>query len=108
MNVIKVNHWKKIPKKYTGCIEIAGSLYWFKDGKHHREDGPAYITKTGYKEWYINGSKIWSSGRKDIYDYKSYIVISKMVHPKYLFVEKLKILDDNGILEIDKINEEIY
>ena len=28
---------------------------WYKDGKLHREDGPAVIWDSGHKEWYQNG-----------------------------------------------------
>jgi len=29
---------------------------WFnKEGKHHREDGPAIEYNNGYKVWYLNG-----------------------------------------------------
>ena len=30
-------------------------LYYNKDGKPHREDGPAIIDADGRKEWYQNG-----------------------------------------------------
>jgi hypothetical protein len=29
---------------------------WYKDGKLHREDGPAVEYPNGYCEWYINGN----------------------------------------------------
>jgi hypothetical protein len=32
-----------------------GTEYWYKDGKIHREDGPAYISKNGTKAWYKDG-----------------------------------------------------
>ncbi len=32
-----------------GCQE------WYKDGKVHREDGPAVIETDGYQYWYLNG-----------------------------------------------------
>ena len=49
--------------------------YLNKDGKRHREDGPAIIYSNGRKEWYINGKLhredgpaiIYSNGRKDWY-----------------------------------------
>ena len=55
-------------------IDIIGNKYWYKDGKHHREDGPAIEFANGDKAWYkeglhhredgpaidsINGSKWW-------------------------------------------------
>lgn len=57
-----------------------GSEFWFKDGKPHREDGPAIIFENGTQFWYKNGIKhrqggpavirangaveYWSYGRK--------------------------------------------
>jgi len=34
-----------------------GSKEWFIDGKLHREDGPAVVWANGDKEWYINGNQ---------------------------------------------------
>ena len=34
------------------------SKYWFKDGKKHREDGPAVEKADGTKKWYLNGKKL--------------------------------------------------
>jgi len=33
-----------------------GSQRWYKDGKHHREDGPAVIEPDGYQEWWKDGN----------------------------------------------------
>ena len=33
-----------------------GNIRWYKDGKYHREDGPAIIEKDGSKAWYLNGN----------------------------------------------------
>ena len=48
---------------------------WFKNGKHHREDGPAIIFPDGHKEWYWKGklhredgpAKITTNGTKRWY-----------------------------------------
>ena len=32
-----------------------GTIRYFKNGKHHREDGPAYISKDFKKVYFING-----------------------------------------------------
>jgi hypothetical protein len=34
---------------------LNGSKQWYKNGKRHREDGPAYIGADGTKAWYKNG-----------------------------------------------------
>ena len=43
----------------SGQIRIVkneiGDIEYFKDGVNHNDDGPAFITQSGYKEWYKNG-----------------------------------------------------
>ena len=82
MKTIKVNNWSDIPDNYTGKVILSngdkvwfkngkchredgpafiyfdGSKYWFKNGKYHREDGPAVISSDGTKEWWINGKRV--------------------------------------------------
>jgi hypothetical protein len=42
----------------NGKYVIEGFIYWFKEGKLHREDGPAVIYPGGIKEcWYYNDIK---------------------------------------------------
>jgi hypothetical protein len=50
--------WFKNGKKHREC----GPAYvnnnymsWYKNGKLHREDGPAVEWYNGYKEWWFNG-----------------------------------------------------
>ena len=44
--------------EYTGTlIDKHDNVFWYKDGKFHREDGPACEWANGSKEWYING--VW-------------------------------------------------
>ena len=33
-----------------------GTKFWYKDGKYHREDGPAFEYADGDKFWYFNGT----------------------------------------------------
>ena len=45
-------------KKYYVTVDDAGSICWYKDAKCkvlHREDGPAFDSANGHKEWYQNG-----------------------------------------------------
>ena len=36
-----------------------GNKYWYKNGKSHREDGPAIETKNGtYFEYWLDGKKL--------------------------------------------------
>jgi hypothetical protein len=36
-------------------ISISGTKEWWINGKIHRDDGPAKEYRTGKKEWYLNG-----------------------------------------------------
>ena len=36
-------------------IDADGRKEWYQNGEYHREDGPAYLDADGYKAWYING-----------------------------------------------------
>ena len=72
---IKVNDYSEIPNNFTGIVEYAnGDKSWLKEGKHHREDGPAVEYADGGKTWlkegkvhrvdgpaceWINGLKLW-------------------------------------------------
>ena len=38
-------------------VDENGNQYWFKDGKRHREDGPAIIYANGDQYWYRNGKR---------------------------------------------------
>jgi len=45
-----------LPPRFTGIlIRTNQSTAWYKNGLHHREDGPALIMKDGTKFWYRNG-----------------------------------------------------
>jgi hypothetical protein len=43
-------------KEYTVNVYDDGSKFWYQNGKHHREDGPAIEWDDGSKFWYINGN----------------------------------------------------
>ncbi len=50
--VLKIKDDSKLPKDYTGVVESEnGNLYWYKNGKFHREDGPAKFFIDGTKSW---------------------------------------------------------
>ena len=36
-------------------IDKDGTKAWYRDGKFHREDGPAIIEPDGYQAWWDNG-----------------------------------------------------
>jgi hypothetical protein len=66
-------------KEYTVKVCDDGTKFWFLNGKHHREDGPAIEWADGSKTWYLNdkyhredgpaiewadGSKFWFLNNK--------------------------------------------
>ena len=59
MEPIKVNHWIQYINEhpnFTGClIDSYNDIAWYKDGKRHRDDGPAIECANGNKEWLKNG-----------------------------------------------------
>jgi len=60
MNKIKINDWGEIPDNFTGVANftLSGNKYWYKNGKLHRESGPAIEYSNGIKYWYLNGSEL--------------------------------------------------
>jgi len=53
---ITVTKSSEIPKGYTGHVKFTdGVQYWYKNGKKHRDDGPAAIFPDGTQEWFKNG-----------------------------------------------------
>ncbi len=55
MKTIKTKYGITIPRDYTGIVEWEdGDVWWLKNGKQHRTDGPAVIWNNGKKKWYVN------------------------------------------------------
>jgi hypothetical protein len=42
--------------EYTVKVYTSGDIYWYLNGKLHREDGPALEWADGGKSWYLNGN----------------------------------------------------
>ena len=55
--VYTAEEFNKLPiNERTGCLKhSSGEKRWFKEGKYHREDGPAIEYANGDKEWYKEG-----------------------------------------------------
>ena len=43
-------------------IQEDGTKFWYRDGKLHREDGPAIERADGSKEWFRNGNRHRENG----------------------------------------------
>ncbi len=56
MKTIKVQRWSEVPINFTGIAKFTGGTkYWYKNGKLHREDGPAIEWADGEKRWWLEG-----------------------------------------------------
>ena len=98
MKTIKPKTWHDIPQGYTGIIEYEnGDKSWYKNLNLHREDGPAWIYKNDYKQWYLNDMFIWDSAEK--LNLTDQIILSKILHPNYPTVQVWKILDKDKVWE---------
>ena len=52
-----------IPDNFTGIIKNQyGEKLWYKDGKLHRDDGPAMEYAHGRKDWYKEGKRHRENG----------------------------------------------
>jgi len=68
MKSITVKYWHEVSKDYTGHVKfVNGNQYWYKNGKRHREDGPAVIYTNGTQYWYKNGKHHREDGPAIIY-----------------------------------------
>lgn len=120
MNIIKIYHEDEIPKKFTGQVEfISGDVLFFKNGKYHKEDGPAFFSKYGDKHWFkegkyhrfdgpayegVNGTKFWYIEGKEcfpseIMDYFNRFLFLGKETKEYGLIY-LKFLSDQGIQEL--------
>ncbi len=60
MKSIKVNKFSEIPKNFTGIVEYwDGDKILHKEGKFHREDGPAFEHADGRKSWYLEHKRYY-------------------------------------------------
>ena len=71
METIVLNNWAdSVPKNYTGIVEDRnGSIFYFLNGKYHREDGPAIIYSDGALGYYLNGKRHREDGPAIIYSF---------------------------------------
>ena len=72
-----------IPLDFTGICKTLdyNAIFYYKNGKPHREDGPAIIEQCGDKYWYLNGEFHRESGPAKEYfygDYKDWFYKNKM------------------------------
>lgn len=117
MNIIKVTYVQDIPRNFTGQVKFkTGDVLFFKNGKYHKEDGPAFFSKYRDKHWFKEGKRHrldgpaieWNHGKKEWYiEGREYFPCEIMDYFKQvLILEKekgndgliwLKFLTDRGI-----------
>ena len=100
--------WYDVPKNFTGiCKTLDNTIRYCKNGKPHREDGPAIIFEDGAKYWYLNGLQhresgpaiMYSNGAKGFfYKHKRYVAYNKFTNT--LWLEKIKKLKREEELKI--------
>ena len=96
MKTIKATHVSETPKNFTGIVEFSsGTKCWFKDGKFHREDGPAIEYPNGVSYFYFE-----DKGYNEI-NLKDYVVLDHY-QGKY-GIMRYKLLAEDGIIEYPDI-----
>lgn len=123
---IKLNINESLQVNFTGIVEWSnGAKVWYKEGKKHREDGPAIEWDNGFKYWYKNGLQHREDGpaieyypeyeHEDLEDYREWylegkkyssswltgdkLILSEEPYPKYPKILIYKILEKNKIEE---------
>ena len=96
MKEIKVKNESEIPKNFTGIIEFP-NVYkmYLKEGKEHRENGPAVEWWDGHKEWYLESRRYFQLNLND------YAILDFYQGPHNLMWYKL--LGKNKIFEYPDI-----
>ena len=101
MKTIKVKEWEEIPENYTGVVKWPSGLkFWFKEGKLHREDGPA--AEGDHCRWLLENDELYCSCNlnNSFLDFKNKVVLSKETHELYPKIQKWKILSVDKIYEV--------
>lgn len=100
MQTIKIDSRNEIiPKNYTGIVEyLFGTKVWFKEGKIHREDGPAKEFAGGHKEWWIDDFELLEQAQILFEECGEVIILEKEIDAE-TGIEQIKVFTDQGIIE---------
>ena len=103
MKIVKVSHYRDIPRNFTGIIEWHdGTKEWRLNGKLHREDGPAVEYDNHVRSWYLNNLSVYTC-----YVTEDYIVIEDRLPSTMEWlgepVSTLKVLTATGICFIPNL-----
>ena len=69
----------KLHREGGPAIESEGTKGWWINGERHREDGPAIEWASGDKEWYINDEKVSET------EHKAYFYRVRKLRYKYYY-----------------------
>jgi hypothetical protein len=100
MFMLAIESPNQIPKRFTGiALFPRGTKYWIKNGKRHREDGPAIEHSNGGKEWYFDDEYICSNLLLQSLD-NNYIVLERSIPTQRMFgdikITKARLLTAKG------------
>lgn len=75
-----------IPEKYTGVcyIECSKQTRWYKDGKFHREEGPAIVGDNKIEQWFINDLRHRLGGFAVVYHHFNNLNNIYYIHGDYV------------------------
>ena len=86
----------KLHREDGPAIEYAdGTRLWFKNGKYHREDGPAIEYADGTKKWWLKGKRFYPVTEK------SYVIIDE--YQGLYGLTWLKVLLKDQIIEMPDV-----
>jgi hypothetical protein len=97
MKTIKVKNRNCIPSNFTGIAEYPnGRKEWYKEGKYHREDGPAVEYQDGTKYWYLENNLYTPRILLRLIEFSLYLGKERGQYN----LESLKFLTEEGIEEL--------
>jgi hypothetical protein len=78
-------------------VSLSGTERWYRDGRLHREDGPAVTYYDGTECWFINGLRHRADGPAIIYDdgSESWYLNGKEVDPMAVLIQEVEKLDES-------------
>ena len=80
-------------------ISPNGTQKWYRNGKCHREDGPAVIYPNGTQLWFLNGARHREDGPAVIYSNgNQYWYLNDKIYSFNEFIKKSKLSDDEIIM----------
>ncbi len=82
-----------------------GTQYWYKDGEPHREDGPAFIWPNGYQSWWKDGKLHREDGPAIIRPdgYQEWYINGKDITDDIINWAKDRNIDLNNMTDDDKV-----